>query len=157
MYSLLFPPSLNRTLIITNDIPRLEWKLCEQILTHSAAEQYSNLGEQAYFAYTHWQIFKCKGNITANLTCKKKAWETRERDRRRGKLSERIRQKKSGKHRRETRKRSLLILIWQRRSFIETDSLFCLASHTSPSISPSFALHLSPSFSFHPSFALLLA
>lgn len=74
MYSLFLPLSLNRTLIITNDIPRLEWKPCEQILTYSAAEQYRNLGEQAYFAYksTHWQISKCKGNITANLTCKKK-------------------------------------------------------------------------------------
>lgn len=40
-------------------------------------------------------------------------------------------------------------LIWQRRSFIETDSLFCLAGHTSLSISCSFALHLSPFLSLH--------
>lgn len=60
-----------------------------------------------------------------------------------------VRDMMARRERKKQSSRSSLTLIWQRRSFIETDSLFCLAGHTSLSLSCSFALHLLPCFSFH--------
>lgn len=155
--------------------PALNKKPCEQILTHSATQQHSNLYEQAPFAWenTHRRIVVCK-NISMliwhtkrkpvavlcmimNYSESKDKWE--------GDMKREMEWENHAREEWETQGwkererqcwRSSLILIWQRRSFIETDSLFCLASHTSLSLSCSFALHLSPTFSFHPSVALSL-
>lgn len=48
-------------LIVTNDILSLEGKACEQIATHSAAQQQTYLNVQVPFAWenTHRQICVC--------------------------------------------------------------------------------------------------
>lgn len=54
-------------LIITNDIHSLERKACEQIATHSAAEQHSNLNVQVPFGWENTQADLCVCKNTSML------------------------------------------------------------------------------------------